>query len=108
MASTVCPDQDGGNVTQVVIVTPATQPEMLYDFVECEKNKWINQVVAKFRHLYASLVDLQSTQLPTLLMTHNSGLTLDQQSVANQIHVSSFCETAFGHLCLPTNTDFDG
>lgn len=89
MASTICPDHDVGEAIQTVVVTPAPQPEMLYDFVEFEKNKWINQLVAKFRILYASLVDFQSNQLPSVLMTLDSGLTLDQQSTANQIHVSS-------------------
>ena len=90
IAYTICHNQGSDDMsTQVVAVTQVGDSEMLYDFVECEKNKWINQLVAKFRILYTSLVDFQSSQLPSLLLVLNPE-SLDQQSIVNQIQVSVF------------------
>lgn len=84
-----CPDQGVEElVTQVPQVVVTQESETFYAFVENEKNKWINQLVAKFRFLHTSLIDAQSNHLPSLLLVLNSSSTLDQQSIINQIQVS--------------------
>lgn len=88
MAYPVCPNQVSDEMsTPIAAVSQVGDAGMLCDFVESEKNKWINQLVAKFRILYTSLVDFQSNHLPSLLLLLNPE-SLDQQSIVNQIQVS--------------------
>lgn len=94
MASAIRSDQGVEEVvTQVpqVFVTQNGESEKYsVDFIEEERSKWINQLVAKFKFLHKSLIDFQSNHLPSLLLVLNSsGSTLDQQSIMNQIQVRS-------------------
>lgn len=99
MASSACTaDQD---VVDDTIMTVPQVPqvagdgsELVYNIIELradeldyvERNKWIDQLAAKFRFLYSSLLDYQSNQFPSLTLLLNPG-SLDQQSVVNQIQV---------------------
>lgn len=93
-ASTIHQEDVVDTITTVPQVA-ADGSELVYNIIDVrndqldyvERNKWIDQLVAKFRFLYSSLLDYQSNQFPSLALVLNPG-SLDQQSVVNQIQVS--------------------